>query len=55
MAFAHRVVPHGGRLRQARPPAEVYRAPVDPETAEFLGEAIVLHAVVQRGMAACRF
>jgi iron(III) transport system ATP-binding protein len=54
MEFADQIVVlRGGRLRQAGPPAEVYRAPADPETAEFLGEAIILDAVIEGGIAAC--
>jgi iron(III) transport system ATP-binding protein len=54
MEFADQVaVLRGGVLRQAGPPREVYLAPVDRETAEFLGEAIILDAVVKGGVARC--
>jgi iron(III) transport system ATP-binding protein len=40
-------------LRQAGDPREVYLAPVDRETAEFLGQAIILDAVIADGFAVC--
>jgi iron(III) transport system ATP-binding protein len=42
-----------GRLSQVAPPAELYRRPVDVETATSLGEAVILQAVVRRGVADC--
>jgi iron(III) transport system ATP-binding protein len=54
MSFADQIVVlRGGRLRQAGPPRAVYLAPADPETAAFLGEAIILDAVVADGVARC--
>jgi len=54
MEFADQIaVLRGGVLRQAGPPREVYLAPIDRETAEFLGEAIILDAVVADGVARC--
>jgi iron(III) transport system ATP-binding protein len=41
-----------GRIVQAGPPLSVYRAPVDPGVAAFLGGAIVLAAVARDGHAA---
>ena len=55
MSFADQIVVlRAGALRQAGPPREVYRAPVDPETAEFLGDAIILGATIAGGVARCR-
>jgi iron(III) transport system ATP-binding protein len=54
MSFAHQIVVlRRGMLRQAGPPREVYLAPVDRETAEFLGQAILLDATLGGGVAAC--
>ena len=54
MSFAdHLVVLRGGRLVQAGPPRALYRAPADPVTAAFLGDAIILDAVVANGSAEC--
>jgi iron(III) transport system ATP-binding protein len=54
MSFADLVVIlRDGRLRQAGAPHEVYLSPVDRETAEFLGQAIVLDAVLANGVASC--
>ena len=47
------VVLRRGRLIQSGSPSELYRAPADPVTAEFLGEAIILDAVVSNGVAEC--
>ena len=38
---------------QAEPPQELYRAPADPVTAAFLGQAIVIDAQIQDGVARC--
>ena len=47
MSFADQIVVlRGGVLRQAGAPRDVYRAPVDRETAEFLGDAIILDATI---------
>ncbi len=54
MHFADQIVIlRDGALRQAGDPREVYLAPVDRETAEFLGQAIVLDAVIANGFAIC--
>lgn len=42
-----------GRLVQTATPAELYRAPVDLWVARFVGEATVLSAVIQDGVAEC--
>ncbi len=42
-----------GRLAQVGSPTEVYRAPVDPEIAVFVGGATVLPAQVYDGLARC--
>ncbi|HEV7306997.1 ABC transporter ATP-binding protein [Ensifer sp.] len=47
------VVLRDGRLVQAGPPQELYRAPADPVTAAFLGQAIVLDAEIRGGRARC--
>ena len=54
MSFADQIVVlRGGVLRQAGAPRDVYRAPVDRETAEFLGDAIILDATIANGVARC--
>jgi len=54
MSFADQlVVLREGRLIQAGPPQELYGAPADPITAEFLGPAIILEAEIQSGVARC--
>jgi iron(III) transport system ATP-binding protein len=42
-----------GRLVQVGTPAELYRAPVDLGVATFLGDAVVLPALVRGGIAVC--
>jgi iron(III) transport system ATP-binding protein len=42
-----------GRLAQLGSPTEVYGAPVDPDAATFLGEAVLLPATVRDGRAEC--
>ena len=42
-----------GRLAQVAAPAELYRHPVDVETAVSIGEAVILPADIERGVAAC--
>jgi iron(III) transport system ATP-binding protein len=42
-----------GRLAQVAPPAELYRHPADVETAVSIGEAVILPAEIQDGIAAC--
>jgi iron(III) transport system ATP-binding protein len=52
MGFADRVVIlRDGALSQAGTPREVYLSPVNRETAEFLGPAIILDAVAANGVA----
>jgi iron(III) transport system ATP-binding protein len=42
-----------GRLTQVAAPAELYRCPVDVETASSLGEAVILPAHITSGVAEC--
>jgi iron(III) transport system ATP-binding protein len=42
-----------GRFTQVATPRELYRAPVDVATAEFVGDAVILAAVVTAGHAQC--
>jgi iron(III) transport system ATP-binding protein len=52
LAFADRLaIMRGGRLVQVGRPREVYSRPVDPETALFLGDAILLPALIGDGAA----
>ena len=54
MSFADEIVVlRDGVLRQAGPPQQVYLAPADPEIAAFLGQAIVLDATIEGGIAWC--
>ena len=54
MSFADQlIVLREGRLIQAGRPLDLYRAPADPVTAEFLGPAIVLDADIRDGTARC--
>ncbi|HMR31990.1 MAG TPA: ABC transporter ATP-binding protein [Geminicoccaceae bacterium] len=54
MSFAETIVVlRDGMLRQAGPPRQVYSAPVDPDVAAFLGQAIVLDANIEGGIARC--
>lgn len=54
LSFADQVaVLTEGRLRQVGDPQEVYSRPADLETAQFLGEAVVLTASVTGGVAKC--
>ncbi|AYD02240.1 ABC transporter ATP-binding protein [Neorhizobium sp. NCHU2750] len=54
LAFADQVaVMRGGRLAQVGSPREVYSRPADPQTARFLGEAIILPARLIGGQAEC--
>ena len=54
MTFADQlVVLRDGRLVQAGRPRDLYLAPADPETAVFLGPAIVLDAEIKDGFASC--
>ncbi len=50
----HLAVLRDGRLVQAGPPKELYLAPRDPALAQFLGDAIILPAVVGDGWVECR-
>ncbi len=42
-----------GRLIQAGSPQSVYLQPLDRETALFLGDAVMLPAIVKNGFADC--
>lgn len=54
LSFADQLaVMRHGRLVQAGEPQALYRAPVDEQTAAFLGEAIILPAQVAAGWADC--
>jgi iron(III) transport system ATP-binding protein len=54
LSLADRVaVMRAGRLTQIGAPAELYRSPVDTETARFVGEAVLLPATVRDGVADC--
>jgi iron(III) transport system ATP-binding protein len=44
-------VMRGGRFTQVAPPSELYERPVDTETAEFVGGATIVNAVVADGIA----
>lgn len=54
LSFADQVaVLTEGRLRQAGDPQRIYSQPADLQTAQFLGEAVVLDATVTDGVARC--
>lgn len=54
LSFADRVaVMSSGRLAQIGTPREIYSAPIDVPTAEFIGDAVVLGAHVESGRARC--
>jgi iron(III) transport system ATP-binding protein len=54
LSFADQVaVIRDGRLAQVGPPTDLYLRPVDPVTAFFLGEAMVLPATLSQGWADC--
>ncbi len=54
LSFADQVaVMRGGRLVQAGAPDELYRRPADRGVATFLGDAIVLDAELEAGIARC--
>jgi iron(III) transport system ATP-binding protein len=54
LSFADQLaVMRQGRLVQAGPPMELYRHPVDEQTAVFLGEAIILPAWIDGDVANC--
>ena len=54
LSFADQVaVMRGGKLAQVGSPKELYFRPVDPETASFLGDAVVLSATISHGFADC--
>lgn len=44
-------VMRAGRILQCAPPAQVYRSPADSWVADFVGEAVLLPAQVQNGLA----
>lgn len=52
LAFAdHLVVMRDGRVADAGPPQRLYERPADVETAQFLGEAIILVGEIREGFA----
>jgi iron(III) transport system ATP-binding protein len=54
LSFADQVaVMREGRLAQVGQPRDLYLRPVDPATADFLGEAVVLPAQLSEGWANC--
>lgn len=54
LSFADQVaVMREGRLAQVGQPRDLYLRPVDPATADFLGEAVVLPAQLSAGWAVC--
>lgn len=54
MEFADQlVVLRDGRLVQSGPPRDLYLAPADPETAAFLGPAIIVDGTTSGGYATC--
>jgi len=54
LSFATQVaVMRSGRFTQVGTPFEVYAQPVDEETALFLGDAVILPAVLNPGVAVC--
>jgi iron(III) transport system ATP-binding protein len=54
LSFADRIaVLRDGRLVQAGPPQEVYARPADAATAELLGDAVILPALIAGGRAEC--
>jgi iron(III) transport system ATP-binding protein len=54
LSFADRVaVMSDGRLAQVGTPREIYSAPIDVPTAEFIGDAVVLSAQVEGERARC--
>ncbi|QTJ66935.1 ABC transporter ATP-binding protein [Rhodococcus sp. ZPP] len=54
LSFADRVaVMRDGRLAQVGTPREIYTAPIDVPTAEFIGDAVVLSAHVEGERARC--
>jgi iron(III) transport system ATP-binding protein len=42
-----------GRIAQVADPVSLYRDPVDPEVARFVGEAVLLAGVVRNGVVSC--
>jgi iron(III) transport system ATP-binding protein len=54
LSMGHRVaVLWGGRLVQIASPETLYRLPVDPELAQFVGEAVLLPGTARAGMVSC--
>jgi iron(III) transport system ATP-binding protein len=55
LSFADRLaVMREGRLVQVGPPMDLYLRPVDEATATFLGDAVILPARIEDGVAECR-
>ncbi len=55
LSFADQLaVLRDGRLVQAGPPQDLYQRPADPQTARFLGDALILPATVENGVAHTR-
>jgi iron(III) transport system ATP-binding protein len=55
LSFADRLaVMREGRLVQVGPPMDLYLRPVDEATAAFLGDAVILPARIEDGVAECR-
>jgi iron(III) transport system ATP-binding protein len=54
LSMGHRVaVLWGGRLVQIASPETLYRLPVDPDLAQFVGEAVLLPGMARAGMVSC--
>lgn len=54
LSFADQVaVLTSGQLRQTGAPQSIYAEPTDLEIAQFLGDAVILHATVSNGVATC--
>jgi iron(III) transport system ATP-binding protein len=54
LSFADQIaVMRGGQFAQVGVPRDVYLSPVDPQTAHFLGAAIIVPATVANGIADC--
>jgi iron(III) transport system ATP-binding protein len=52
LSFAEQLaVLRDGKLVQSGPPDELYERPVDPQTARFLGDALILRAVIANNVA----
>jgi len=44
-----------GRIAQVADPVSLYRHPVDPDVARFVGEAVLVSGVVRNGLVSCAF